>query len=106
MAISIDFKHRIPSVGTLGIHPRTAGLFMTTGFMLEGRHDLTVEVWTAPCSIGAAGLEPIDPNWRDKQVCLAVGTQLALTVPGSVNEAKGERMKRDGDSTTRQAARL
>lgn len=46
------------------------------------------EVWTAPSNIGEG--EEVQ-GWRDKQVCLAVSTQMALTVSMEVNARKGSR---------------
>jgi hypothetical protein len=44
----------------------------------QGRHEGYAEVWTAPTNIGEG--KPID-GWRDKQVCLAIATQMALAMP-------------------------
>ena len=55
--------------------------------MVEGRHDVYTEVWTAPCGIGDL-TATVDPDWRDRQVCLVVANQMALTMSGSVNSAK------------------
>jgi len=56
--------------------------------MNDGRHDAYVEVWTAPCDIGE-GEEA--PGWREKQVCLAIATQMAYIVPIGVNLEKGKK---------------
>lgn len=74
-------------MGTPNIHPRTVGLYVRTGIMVEGRHDVYAEVWTAPCGIGDS-TATVDPDWRDRQVCLVVANQMALTMSGSVNSAK------------------
>lgn len=90
LAITYEFKHRVPAVGTPNIHSGTVGLYVRTGIMVEGRHDLYTEVWTAPCGIGDTATM-IDPDWRDKQVCLVVANQVAMTMPGSVNSEKGRK---------------
>ena len=87
LAITYEFKHRVPVLGTPNIHPRTVGLYVRTGIMVEGRHDVYAEVWTAPCGIGDS-TATVDPDWRDRQVCLVVANQMALTMSGSVNSAK------------------
>ena len=89
LAITYEFKHRVPTLGTPNIHPRTVGLYVRTGIMVEGRHDVFAEVWTAPCGIGDS-TAVVDSDWRDRQVCLMVANQIAMTMPGSVNSAKGK----------------
>ena len=64
---------------------RTVGLYSCGRFLHGGQHDIYVEIWTAPSDIGE-GVE-VD-GWRDKQVCLAIAHQMALTVPHSLNERK------------------
>ncbi|KAF8158188.1 thioesterase-like superfamily-domain-containing protein [Crassisporium funariophilum] len=86
MTMSIEFKNKIPPPST--VHAgRTVGLYSSGRFMTapQGRHDVYVEVWTAPSRIGEG--EPSE-NWRDNQVCLAIATQMALTLPMEVNEKK------------------
>jgi hypothetical protein len=80
----------VPAVGTPNIHPRTVGLYVRYGIMVEGRYDVYAEVWTAPCGIGDT-TAVVDPDWRDKQVCLVVANQVAMTMPGSVNSQKGKK---------------
>jgi len=58
--------------------------------MVEGRHDIYAEVWTAPCGIGDT-TATVDPDWRDRQVCLVVANQVAMAMPGSVNSEKGRK---------------
>lgn len=82
----------MPILGTPGIHPRTVGLYVRTGIMVEGRHDVCAEVWTAPCGIGDS-TTAVNPDWRDRQVCLVVANQMAMTMPGSVNREKGKSAK-------------
>ncbi|KAH9810829.1 thioesterase-like superfamily-domain-containing protein [Melampsora americana] len=57
---------------------RSTGLYFTSKFNEpDGVHDAVVEVWTSPREDQLAS----DVGWRHKQRCLAVGTQLAATVP-------------------------
>ncbi|KIM23765.1 hypothetical protein M408DRAFT_11350 [Serendipita vermifera MAFF 305830] len=71
LGLTMDFKHRTPSQAP-GIAPRTFGVFLTSKFLIEGRHDLTCEVWTAPCEIGE-GTEQV--GWQDRMFCIASSTQ-------------------------------
>jgi hypothetical protein len=89
LALSLDFKYRVPANPTPGIAPRTFGVFLTSRFLIEGRHDTTCEVWTSPCEIGN-GIE--EDGWQDRMFCMVSATQSALTVPPAVNfkHAKGK----------------
>jgi hypothetical protein len=84
MAIAIEFKSPIPSSPCYA--PRTVGLYSSGRFINDpqGRHDAYVEIWTAPEGRETEG-------WRDKQVCLAVSSQMALTVHMEVNRRVGRR---------------
>jgi len=66
------------------------GLYSSGRFLNDpqGRHDAYVEVWTAPCNIGEGEMVR---GWRDEQVCLAVSTQMALTIPMEVNHGRGKK---------------
>ncbi|KAF8895618.1 thioesterase-like superfamily-domain-containing protein [Infundibulicybe gibba] len=96
LAFLVDIFQNLPTLlpksERIGLTTRpfehTVGLYSTGRFLTEpqGRHDAYVEVWTAPTNIGEG---EVDPNWRDKQVCLAVATQMALTIPIEVNRRKG-----------------
>lgn len=79
-------------MGTPNVHPRTVGLYVRTGIIVEGRHDVYAEVWTAPCGIGDSTVT-VDPDWKDRQACLVVANQVAMTMPGSVNSQKGKNAK-------------
>ncbi|EJD03390.1 uncharacterized protein FOMMEDRAFT_20492 [Fomitiporia mediterranea MF3/22] len=93
VVLTLEFKSRIPSlISNSGssqspFSPRTVGIYSSARFMSEGRHDAYVEIWTAPSTIGSANpgsrveSEKIDAEWREKQVCLAIATQMALTIP-------------------------
>ncbi|KZT27455.1 hypothetical protein NEOLEDRAFT_1176863 [Neolentinus lepideus HHB14362 ss-1] len=89
LTLTIEFKFPIPTSDeyakrTVGIHAR--GRYINNP---QGRHETTVEVWSAPSNIGEGQGQPADV-WRDKQVCLAVSSQMALVVPMAVNRRKGE----------------
>jgi len=62
-------------------------LYANGSFLEEGRHDCTVEVWTAPASNRENG------NWREEQVCLARCTQFAWALPLSVNQSRAKKAK-------------
>ena len=83
MTLAIEFKFPIPS--SPDFSKRTVGLYSTGRFINDpyGRHDSCVEVWTSPSNIGEG---EIVEGWRDKQLCLAVATQMALTVPIEVSD--------------------
>ncbi|KAF8908856.1 hypothetical protein CPB84DRAFT_1766159 [Gymnopilus junonius] len=87
ITLSIEFKNKIPP--TSSHSSRTVGLYSLGRFMTppQGKHDAYVEVWSAPTNIGEG--EEVD-NWRDRQVCLAIATQMALTLPMEVNKKKGQ----------------
>ena len=78
VVLTIEFKSKVPKSPEFA--SRTVGLYATSRFLFDGRHDETVEVWTAPSSIGEKGCE-VDPDWKEKQICLALSTQMALTIP-------------------------
>jgi len=92
MTLSIEFKNKIPLPSSSLHADRTVGLYSCGRFMTapQGRHDGYVEVWTAPSNIGQQGSGVVVDNWRDNQVCLAIATQMALTLPMQVNEKLGK----------------
>lgn len=81
--LSLEYKSPIPDTDT--ISKRTVGIYSRCTFMLGGRHDVYVEIWSAPSNIGE-GYEI--EGWKEKQVCLAISNQMALSVPPGVNERK------------------
>ncbi|TDL22610.1 hypothetical protein BD410DRAFT_898187 [Rickenella mellea] len=100
ITMSIEFKSRIPTSPAFARH--TLGLYSSGRFLAEGRHDAYCEVWTAPSSIrdstnGSERREDKDieetrhdndtkqKRWREKQICLAISHQMALTLPIEVN---------------------
>ncbi|KAG8811414.1 hypothetical protein FRC19_003798 [Serendipita sp. 401] len=96
LAMSIDFKHHIPTPSELanlpGVAPRTIGVLYTSKYLIDGRHDVVAEIWTAPSPIVRGG-DTLDENWRERMFCIAVATQSAMSVPASMNskhEKKGQ----------------
>lgn len=89
MTLAVEFKSPIPAPSDIHAS-RTVGLYSSGRFLNDpqGRHDVYVEVWTAPCNLGE-GKEV--EGWRDNQVCLAVSTQMALTIPMEVNQERGRK---------------
>jgi hypothetical protein len=89
MYLAIEFKSPIPKDSKYH-SDRTVGLYTQATFFNDGRHDSTTELWTAPSKFGE-GKDTGD--WREKQVCLAVATQLSYTTPFEVNLAKHDKVK-------------
>jgi hypothetical protein len=87
MTLTIEFKSPIPTSSEFSA--RTVGLYSCGRFVNEpqGRNDAYVEVWTAPSNIGEG---EATEGWREKQVCLAVSTQMALIIPFAVNERQNQ----------------
>lgn len=79
VTMSIEFKAPIPKPSDFHAS-RTVGLYSTGKFINhpQGRHEAYVEAWTAPTNIGEGKFVE---DWRDKQVCLAIATQMALVIP-------------------------
>ncbi|KAF7299793.1 hypothetical protein HMN09_00985300 [Mycena chlorophos] len=98
MTMSLEYKnHPNPSPNTHHA-TRTVGIFSSGTFWgaPSGRHDVYVEIWTAPAELGSGSGSGgvLDEKWRDGQVCLATSTQMALCLPANVN-AKGKKEKGD-----------
>lgn len=91
MTLTVQFLAPIPRAG-VGCAPRTVGVYSRGNFLHDpqGRHDQYVEVWTAPCALGAGGV--VEDDWREKAVCLAVSTQMALALPAEVNARLGAKL--------------
>ncbi|KAG2066308.1 hypothetical protein BDR04DRAFT_1130050 [Suillus decipiens] len=87
--MTIEFKARVPS--SQDHASRTVGLYSESRFLTDphGRHNARVEVWTAPSAIGQGNLEA---GWRDKQYCIAVVDQMALTLPMDLNHRQGNKV--------------
>lgn len=90
MVLSIEFKHRIPQ-GT-SFSTRTDAIYSQSRFLTAGRHDVTVEIWTAPPGeLGKRdGSTVVEKDWREKMVCVAVATQMALTMGAASNTKRGK----------------
>ncbi|KAG0703774.1 thioesterase-like superfamily-domain-containing protein [Suillus ampliporus] len=90
VTMTVEFKARIPS--SQDYASRTVGLYCESRFLTDphGRHNAHVEVWTAPSAIGQGKLEA---GWRDKQYCIAVVEQMALTLSIDLNHRQGNRDK-------------
>ena len=86
MYLALEFKSPIPQLSEYH-SDRTVGIYTTSKFFNDGRHDSWTEIWTAPSNFGE-GEDKGD--WRDKQVCLAVATQLGYTLPFEVNLRKAK----------------
>ena len=87
MVMTVEFKFPLPKTWEHQSH-RTVAVYSRGKFVNDpsGRHDSYAEVWTAPTTVGD-GVETDD--WKDKQRCLAVATQMALVLPMEVNLRKG-----------------
>ncbi|ORY84143.1 thioesterase-like superfamily-domain-containing protein [Leucosporidium creatinivorum] len=93
LTFSLQFISRFPlaAIPTLPHSkpaPRTVGLYSTTKFSSEGRHDITVEVWSAPSGLGEK-VEVGSDEWRKEAQILGVSTQMALTLPFEINQRQG-----------------
>lgn len=83
MTLAVQFNVPMSSLSPEKHSMRTVGLYSDGRFLNpQGRHDVYVEVWSAPSNIGEG---TIKEGWRDEQVCLASATQMALVVPVAVN---------------------
>lgn len=87
MVLSLDFKTKIPKDFKL----RTVGLWAEGKHLQDGRHDNTVEVWTAPCELGDTSAR-VQEDWRKEQHCLLLATQMALTLPLEVNTSRAAKL--------------
>lgn len=91
LTFALEFKAKFPlsAIPNLdGTRPasHTVGLYSHTKFCEEGRHDITVEVWSAPSELGAQGITVGSDEWRQHAQILGISTQMALVVPFSVNQ--------------------
>jgi hypothetical protein len=70
------------------------GLYSEGRFMVEGRHEIYSEVWTAPVDLDEQRkYDGEDEKWREGMRCLAITHQMALTFPVEVNVRKGLKSK-------------
>ena len=75
MTMSIEFKapmRHIDMKNAIGIY--SCGSFLQDPL---GRYNSYVEVWTAP----PENVDPKDMSWREKQRCIAISNQTALSLP-------------------------
>ncbi|KAH7106612.1 thioesterase-like superfamily-domain-containing protein [Auriculariales sp. MPI-PUGE-AT-0066] len=89
MVLSIEFKHRLPR-GPSVARNRVA-IYSESRFLTAGRHEVMIEVWTTPPGVLGDARPPLESDWREKMVCLAVSTQMALTMSGLENTKRGNR---------------
>ncbi|KAJ7439226.1 thioesterase-like superfamily-domain-containing protein [Mycena latifolia] len=91
MTLVLEFKAPIPPPASAAHAARTVGLYSTGTFWgaPQGRHEAYLEVWTAPANL-KEGAET--PGWRDAQYCLATATQMALSLPMSVNASRAAKL--------------
>ncbi|KAG8875921.1 hypothetical protein FRB97_004627 [Tulasnella sp. 331] len=91
VVISLEFKVKLPleqpgsgSGSTVPFAPTTLGHFSRKSHVRNGRYTDLVELWTAPCSIRDEKCV-VDEDWRERMVCVAVGGQMGLIVPATLN---------------------
>jgi len=90
MVMTLEFKRQLPKRGTPGFSHRTLGVYSKGSFLDHGRHDIYGEVWSAPGNIGeSSDRDPDDESWRRDMRCVAVTSQMALSVSLEVNRSKG-----------------
>jgi len=87
LVLGLEFKFKLSNLPDY-ISRNTFGVFSTGRFIWQGRHEVRSEVWTSPSSVGTG--DRVDPNWRENQICVAIATQMALTIPIEVNKRKAE----------------
>ena len=76
MVATIEFKHRLPRSPSYS--QNTVAMYSHGRFLTDGRGDLTAEIWSAPPGIVGDITATVEEGWRDKMVCLAVTTQMAI----------------------------
>ncbi|KAK4048264.1 hypothetical protein OIO90_005883 [Microbotryomycetes sp. JL221] len=89
LTFSLDVKSKypltsIPKMSNSTPAKQTVGLYSLTKAVQEGRHDITVEVWSAPSDIGSTGsdgqVDTDSDEWRSKAQLLGISTQMALVI--------------------------
>ncbi|KAG8998202.1 hypothetical protein FRB94_007173 [Tulasnella sp. JGI-2019a] len=83
VVMTLEFKVKLPLLSD-SFAPTTLGVFSRKSHVRNGRYTDVAELWTAPCSIGDKE-HVVDENWREKMVCVAVGGQMGLMVPATLN---------------------
>lgn len=96
LTLSLDFKSKFPLRATPlsadkapAQHSKsTVGLYSYTKFVEGGRHDQTVEVWSAPCAIAEKLKigEKIEGDWRSGCRILGISTQVRILPPSNVGD--------------------
>ncbi|KAI0784658.1 thioesterase-like superfamily-domain-containing protein [Abortiporus biennis] len=88
MVMTIEFKFPIPKPTDPNYSSNTVAIYSEGKFINDpnSRFDTYIEIWTAP-EID----EQEDEDWREKQRCLAVATQMAIMVPIEVNRRRAQR---------------
>lgn len=82
--MSVEYKVKLSSLPAADHARHTAGVFSTGKFAHQGRHETHVELWTAPCELGELiEVRPVD--WREKSICIAISSQMNLTVDPALN---------------------
>ena len=96
MSLAIDFQFPISQLDPSKHSFRNVAIYSVGKFINhpQGRHDVYVEVWTAPSNIGEG--DPSKEGWRDEQICLARATQTALAVPVAMNMRNGQKKRTEG----------
>jgi len=96
LTLALEFKVKLSSLPDY-MAPHTFGVYSTGRFIHQGRHEVQSEVWTAPSALpdhsakkDATGAGVVDANWREKMVCVAIASQMALTIPLEVNQRKAK----------------
>lgn len=86
IVLNLEFKVKFPltQVGDDDAVPLTLGQYSRKTHCKNGRYTDSTELWTAPCGIGDKA-HVVDENWREKMVCVAVGGQMGLIVPATLN---------------------
>ena len=87
MNIAIEFKTKFPLSNLFA--PSTFAVFSRYRHTANGRYNDTVELWTSPSAIGSSGTQ--DNQWREKMLCVAVGGQMGLLVPMSLNDRHAQK---------------
>lgn len=92
--MTLEFKFPIPKLSDPNTAKRTVAVFSQGKFINNpgARHDIGLEVWTAPPDGDDATL-PVSDDWKEHQRCLAVSTQMAVVVPVAVNHKRGAATK-------------
>lgn len=92
--MTVEYKFPLPKPSDKTKAQRTVAIYTSGKFVNDPscRHEVYGEIWTAPADIDD-GEKPSSDDWKEDQRCLAVTTQMALTVPAAVNLKKGGSVK-------------